>query len=146
MVALRLTAGHRRAQLLADRVGYGSRSRCGGDRTRWLNEYLNSFPAGSTVTLPKDACFTIDGIVTIDSTTGLTVDGNGATLDDPIAGVNGGTDATECPTHPILLLTRDTGLTLENLNLEGAYNGHNGGKSIARAIWASRWKPIPTPT
>jgi hypothetical protein len=113
--------------LLAHRFGYGKRSSCGPNRTRWLNEYLNSFPAGSTVTLPSDACFTIDGVVTIDSTTGLTVDGNGATLEDPIAGVNGGTHASQCPTHPIVFLTRDTGLTLENLNLEGAYNGHNGG-------------------
>ncbi len=113
--------------LVADRFGNGASFRCGKDRTRWLNKYLNSFPAGSTVTLPRDSCFTIDGVLTIDSAIGLTVDGNGATLEDPIAGVNGGTHATQCPTHPIVLLTRDTGLTLENLNLEGAYNGHNGG-------------------
>ncbi len=115
-------------RLLADRVGYDSIFRCGEDRTRWLNEYINSFPAGSTVRLPKDSCFTIDGTLTIDRTSGITVDGNGATLDDPVAGVNGGTDETECPVHPILLLTQDTDLTLEDLNLEGAYNGHNGGK------------------
>ncbi len=123
---------HAHTELLADRVGYGLTLRCGADRTRWLNEYLNSLPPGSTVTFPKNACLRIDGIVTINRTTGLTVDGNGATLDDPIAGHNGGTDATECPTHPMLFLTRDTGLTLENLHLEGAYNGHNGGEFCER--------------
>ena len=66
-------------------------------------------------------------------------------MEDPIAGINGGTHRPSAPTHPIVLLTRDTGLTLENLNLEGAYNGHNGGV-YCRAIWASRWKPIPIPT
>ncbi len=82
---------------------------------------------GSTVTLPQGACFTMNGIVQIDNTTGLTINGNGATLKQTIAGTNGGTDETECPHHPMMFLTENTNLAISNLKLVGAFNGTNGG-------------------
>ncbi len=83
--------------------------------------------ARSTVTFPHDGCYTVNGGLRINKTTGLTVDGNGATLKQNIAGKNGGTDETECHDTPMLFLTENTDLTVEHLHLEGSFNGHNGG-------------------
>ncbi len=92
-----------------------------------LHKWLKSLAAGSTVTLPHDGCYTVNEILHINHATGLTIIGNGATLKQTIPGQNGGTDRTECPHHPMLFLTRDTNLSISDLNLTGAFDGHNGG-------------------
>ena len=84
------------------------------------------------MTLPQGACFTMNGIVQIDSTTGLTINGNGATLEQTIAGKNGGTDETECGHHPMLFLTESTNLAISDLKLVGAFDGTNGGSHTVR--------------
>ena len=92
-----------------------------------LHKWFKSLAAGSTVTLPHDACYTANRILHINKTTGLTINGNGATVKQTIPGRNGGTDRTECGHHPLLFLTENTNLNISNLNLDGAFEGHNGG-------------------
>ncbi len=100
---------------------------CSSDVAGALHKWLKSLAAGSTVTLPRDGCYTVNEILHINHATGLTIIGNGATLKQTVAGQNGGTDRTECPHHPMLFLTRDTNLSISDLNLTGAFDGHNGG-------------------
>jgi hypothetical protein len=99
-------------------------STCGKgiDSTAALQTWLNSQPANSTLTMPKGACWNVDGTVTIESTTGLTINGNGSTFLQATAPTTSG---------PILQLWLDTTLTIENLNIHGALNptGANGGVS-----------------
>ena len=90
------------------------------------------------MTLPQGACFTMNGIVQIDNTTGLTINGNGATLKQTIAGTNGGTDETECPHHPMMFLTENTNLAISNLELVGAFNGTSRGLLRGVRGWSSR--------
>ena len=92
-----------------------------------LHKWIKSLPVSSTVTLAHDGCYSVDQTLHINHKTGLTINGNGATLKQTIPGQNGGTDRTECPHHPMMFLTRDTNLSISNLNLTGAFNGHNGG-------------------
>ena len=96
-------------------------SDCGsGDTTSALSAFLASLPANSTVTFPAEGCFIINETLLIQGTTGLVIDGNGATLKQ-----------TASPTSPapIVGLWNDTHLTIENVKIDGAYTGSNGGAS-----------------
>ena len=90
-----------------------------GDTTSALSEFLATVPANSTVALPKTACFIINETLLLQGTTGLTIEGNGSTLEQ-----------TASPTNPAPLveLWHDANLTIENLTIDGAYNGSNGGE------------------
>jgi hypothetical protein len=95
-------------------------SDCGhGDNTNALSEYLARVPANSTVTFPTDGCFVINETLLLQGTTGLTIDGNGSTLKQ-----------TASPTNaaPIVELWSDANLTIENVKIDGAYDGSNGGE------------------
>ena len=76
-------------------------------------------PANSTVTLPKNACYIINETLLLQGTTGLTIDGNGSTLEQ-----------TASPTSaaPLVELWNDANLTIQNLTINGVYNGSNGGE------------------
>jgi hypothetical protein len=91
----------------------------GGDTTSALSEFLATVPANSTVTLPKNACYIINETLLLQGTTGLTIDGNGSTLEQ-----------TASPTSPAPLveLWNDANLTIQNLTINGAYDGSNGGE------------------
>lgn len=87
--------------------------------------WLSSLPPGTAskpvvVKLPALACCVVNETLHIQNTTNLTIDGEGSTIDQPVA-------ATDSRLHPILFLTQDTGLTIKDLNIKGAYDGTNGG-------------------
>jgi hypothetical protein len=95
-------------------------SHCGnGDNATALSEFLATVPANSTVTLPEDGCYIINKTLLLQGTTGLTIDGNGSTLEQ-----------TASPTNPAPLveLWNDANLTIENLTIDGTYTGTNGGE------------------
>jgi hypothetical protein len=70
------------------------------------------------VTFPDNGCFIVNDTLLLQGTTGLTIEGNGSTLKQ-----------TASPTNPAPLveLWNDANLTIENLHIDGAYNGSNGG-------------------
>ena len=71
--------------------------------------------------MPKDACWNVDGTVTVRSTTGLTIDANDSTFYQETAPTTAG---------PILQLWLDSNLTIEDLIIHGAFNpAQNGGVS-----------------
>ena len=76
-------------------------------------------PANSTVAFPENGCFTINDTLLLQGTTGLTIEGNGSTLKQTASRTN---------TAPLVDLWHDANLTIEHLNIEGAYNGSNGGE------------------
>lgn len=95
---------------------------CSADVGTALSSLVNGLPANSTVNLTAGACYLVNSTVTIASTTGLTINGNGSTLKRTDVMAPGQKD-------PILMLRQNTGLTLNNVKVIGAYNGSNGGAS-----------------
>ena len=90
-----------------------------GDNTAALENFLASVPANSTVVFPRAGCFIINGTLLLQNKTGLTIDGNGSSLEQTVSPA---TDA------PIVDLWDDTNLTIEGLKITGAYDGTNGGE------------------
>lgn len=96
-------------------------SACGPDVSTSLSNYFNALAPNSTITLPHNGCFTINSSLHIAGVTGLTLNGNGASLNQAVAGPESG------PIQPILFLTQDTNLKISNLTIDGAFDGSNGG-------------------
>jgi hypothetical protein len=95
-------------------------SGCGsGNSTTALEDFLATVPASSTVMFPKDGCFIINGTLLLQGTTGLTIDGNGSTLEQTVS---------PAIAAPIVELWDDTNLTIMSMNVIGAYNRTNGGE------------------
>ncbi len=90
-----------------------------GDSTTPLSNFLAKVPANATVTFPAGGCFIINETLLLQGTTGLTIEGNGSTLKQ-----------TASPTNaaPIVELWNDENLRIEDVNIDGAYNGSNGGE------------------
>lgn len=95
-------------------------SNCSADAAGPLSTWLNGLPAGSTVEFPSDGCYLIGSSLKIQSTSGLTIMGNGTTLDQATAG-------PKTKLRPIVLMTLDRNLAVSDLSIEGAYDGTNGG-------------------
>jgi len=87
-----------------------------------LGAWLNGLPNNSTVELPTGGCYLIGSSLKIQSTTGLTIVGNGSTLRQATPG-------PKTTLRPVVLLTQDSNLTMKSLNIDGAYDGANGGVS-----------------
>lgn len=83
-----------------------------------LNTFLATVPADSTVLFPGYGCFSVDGSLLLQNTTGLTINGNGSTLEQTVS---------PSPPAPILELWNDSNLTIENLRIRGDFTGWNGG-------------------
>ncbi len=94
---------------------------CVGDSTSALNSYFAGLSSNTTVTLPHDGCFNVTTGLSLANKTGLTINGNWATIHQTVAGTGDDSD------HPILFLTQDTNLKISNLSITGLYNGSNGG-------------------
>ena len=97
-------------------------SACGPDASTSLSNYFNALAPNSTITLPHNGCFTINTSLHIAGLTGLTLNGNGASLNQAVPGPMSG------PIQPILFLTQDTNLKISNLTIDGAFDGTNGGE------------------
>jgi hypothetical protein len=100
-------------------TNFGSGS-CASDVTSNMQTFLNAAADNSTVTLAYHACYEIDGILTIQNRTGLTINANGATFKTTVP-------VNNTSKHPFFYLLSNTHLTIKNLNIVGAYDGSNGG-------------------
>jgi hypothetical protein len=94
----------------------------GTDVSGALSSWLNSLPADSTVSLPADKCFDVQAGLWIKNTTGLTIEGNGATFYKPIL------DATSDLADEVRI-TSNTDLSISDVNITGPYAGTDGGVS-----------------
>ncbi len=95
-------------------------SNCGtADSTVALSAFFATVPANSTVTFPENGCFIINETLLLQGTTGLTIEGNGSTLKQTVSPTN---------PAPLVELWNDANLTIENLNIDGAYTGSNSGE------------------
>ena len=101
-------------------------SDCSTDVSVALNTFFASVPAGDTVTMPANGCYLVSNTYNPYSTpypdlelvnlSNLTIDGNGTTLHQTSYVDN------TCSTddhQPVLQLKGDTGLTFNNLTIEG---------------------------
>jgi hypothetical protein len=98
---------------------------CSSDAAPALLSWLSSLPQGTVskplvVTLPAQACYAVDETLYLQGMTDTTVDAAGAIFkqESPFA---------ENLTQPIVFLLQDTNVTIEDLVINGAYNGSNGG-------------------
>ena len=94
---------------------------CGADQTSALRSFFDGLPNGSTVKFRHDACYTVNNTLRIDGATGLTINGNNATINQAVpvsSGFPGGG-----PPHAVLFLTDDTNVTITDLNVVGAWDG-----------------------
>ena len=80
------------------------------------------------VTFPAHECYNLaaGASFTISDTTGLTINGNGDTLNQPNLGA-------EQQVDPILELDENKDLSISDLNLAGAYSGTDGGAAYEGA-------------
>jgi hypothetical protein len=95
---------------------------CSTDATVALNAFFGSVPAGSTITLPANACYLVSNGPTtlkLNHVTGLTIDGNGATFEQR-SYENGSCNGNVV--QPVLHLTSDTNLSFNDLNIVGPAN------------------------
>jgi hypothetical protein len=94
---------------------------CSSDATAALNAFFASVPAGSTIALPANACYLVSNGPTtlrLNGLSRLTIDGNGATLEQKTyAGGVCGDDMVQ----PVLQLTSDTNLTFNDLEITGPH-------------------------
>lgn len=94
-------------------------SQCGsGDSSEALSQFLATVPANTLVTFPENGCFVVNETVLVQGATGLTIDGNGSTFKQTASPAN---------PAPLVELWNDKNLTIENLKIEGNYDGTNGG-------------------
>lgn len=100
-------------------------SDCSADATAGLNAWLPTVPANATVDLAAGACYLVSNsnssLLNIAHTTGLTVNGNGATFEQKTY------DATGDPKSPVVTLANNSGLSISNVTLKGP--GTSGGSS-----------------
>jgi len=94
---------------------------CSSDATVGLDFFFASVPAGSTIDLPRNACYLVSNgstTLTLHQLSGLTINGNGATFEQrTYAGGVCGNDVGQ----PVLQLTGDTNLTFNDLNIVGPH-------------------------
>ena len=95
-------------------------SDCSAGAGSALSSWLNGLPNNSTVEFPTHGCYLLGNSLKIESTTGLTIVGNGTTLIQSTPG-------PASTLRPIVLLTLDNNLTISNLIIDGKYDGSNGG-------------------
>ncbi|MGA3148611.1 MAG: right-handed parallel beta-helix repeat-containing protein [Acidimicrobiales bacterium] len=95
-------------------------SDCSANAGGVLGTWLNGLPDNSTVEFPTDGCYLIGTSLKVQSTSGLTIVGNGTTLRQASPG-------PKTTIRPIVLLTLDHDLTMNGLDIDGGYDGANGG-------------------
>lgn len=95
---------------------------CSVDNSPDLQTFLNGLPPDSVVNFPTNGCYLTQERVSIQSTNGLTINGNGSTFQR--------TDPTKIDSNntlPILQLLQNSNLTINGLTLNGNYDGNNYG-------------------
>lgn len=106
----------------------GGNLNCGANESGKISSFLNNLPANSTVDFPASgsgpgghACYTISGSIKITHANNLTINGNGAVF-------NQWPPYTSPPDTlaPILFVLLSSGVTVNDVVLAGAWDGHNG--------------------
>jgi hypothetical protein len=99
---------------------------CSQDNTSDLETWINSLGPDATVNFPSHGCYLIQGQLELQNMSGLTINGNETLLER--------TDPTAISTSnllPVLRLNNDSGLTVNNLDIDGGYDGtYYGGPSF----------------
>jgi len=91
------------------------------DSTAALNSFLNGLPANATAVFPHGGCIHIRGTLWLHDKSALTIQGNGTTIFQTVP-------TAYLTNAPIIYLTQDSNVTIENLVAIGSYNGTNGGE------------------
>lgn len=93
---------------------------CTTDATAGLNAFLASVPSGDTVEFPTDACYLVSNstsdLLTLSGVNNLVLYGHGTTFEQN--SYNGGSCASDV-VQPVLSLTDNTDLLVQNFTLEG---------------------------
>jgi len=95
---------------------------CSSDVTSALNAWIAQLPSGSVVDLPANACYSVSNTsttLTLNDMNGLTINGDGATLRQSVY-EGGGCGNNEV--QPVLTLTSDTSITVNDLTIDGPGN------------------------
>jgi hypothetical protein len=93
-------------------------SNCSTDITLALNEVLASAVSGDEIKLAHDGCYLANGTIWLTDKSGVSIDGNGATIWQP--SYPGGNVVL-----PILQLSGDTHIAVTSLELRGPYGDGN---------------------
>jgi hypothetical protein len=97
---------------------------CGtGDNTDQLNNLIDLLPPNTVLNLTKNGCYTVDGTLGIAGKTNLTINGNEAVISQNVPVASG-------KVQPIVKLTSDTNLDINHLQIDGPYDGTNGGENF----------------
>ncbi|HUD10191.1 MAG TPA: hypothetical protein VMR28_00795 [Candidatus Saccharimonadales bacterium] len=93
---------------------------CSVDNTAALQSWLTSLPANATANFPVNGCYLVQGnYLLLHGTIGLTINGNGSFFKRTNPTIIENNDANV----PLLFLVQNTNLTINNLGLDGGYNG-----------------------
>ncbi|MGH9066019.1 MAG: right-handed parallel beta-helix repeat-containing protein [Acidimicrobiales bacterium] len=91
---------------------------CSVDVTGALNDFFASLAPGATASFPQGACYLTQGILRVDDTSGVTIEGNGATFERTQAPYGGWL--------PHLSLVQDRELTITGIQIKGTYPPGSG--------------------
>ena len=100
---------------------------CSTDVTSALNSWIAHLPSDAVVEFPANACYSVSNTSTtliLNAVHGLTIYGNGATLRQSVyeGGQCGNTAVRPVQVQPILKLTSDTNITVNDLTIDGPGN------------------------
>jgi chitodextrinase len=100
---------------------------CSVDVSSQLSDWISNVggtgaPAGSIISFPAHSCYLIEKSLKVQSTQNITIEGNGATLER-----TGLSDIAVSDVRPLLFLLQNSHLTINNLNINGSYDGNNYG-------------------
>lgn len=103
---------------------------CSSDAAPALLSWLAALPQGTAskplvVQFPAHGCYIVDESLLLRGMTDTTLDGNGSTFERTLPSASSQTDTG--PPQPIMNVWLDTRLTIENLTIDGDYDGSNGG-------------------
>jgi hypothetical protein len=95
---------------------------CSSDVTAALDSWLAHLPSGAVVDFPSGACYAVSNTsttLTLNDVNGLTINGDGATLRQSV--YEGG-QCDDNEVQPVLTLTSDTDVTVNDLTIDGPGN------------------------
>lgn len=92
-----------------------------GDQSAALSSYLNGLASGTIVNFPSGATYHVSSSLTIDHTKNLTINGDGSTIYQNVAGPESSS------VDPVMNLYENSDLAISDLTVEGSYTGSNGG-------------------
>ena len=92
-------------------------SNCSTDVTGQIQNWIDSVPNSKTLKFGTDACYLVDGTLSITDRSDLTLDGNGSTLKQSTDGRN----SSKPRTRMMFDFTRGSNLSVKNFTIQGAH-------------------------